>query len=352
MLDPRTLSVLYKWLKNGTLSEIFGSISTGKEANVYYAYRKPPTQEETEKTKAQDEVKFEPHMSKKEKKHIKLLIKQRHDEKVAKAAINFDYEKDFAVKIFKTTVLVFRDRERYIEGEFRFRNARFKGNPMKMVKQWAEKEMRNLKRLKQAGLNVPEPYLLKNNIILMEFIGESGLAAPRLRDAGLNEDQMVKAYFEVLKIMRKLYQDCMMVHGDLSEYNMLYFKDTIYIIDVSQSVELDHPMALDFLRRDCVNINDYFNKQNVEVLSTEAAYKFITTEKVDATDDIDSYLRSILEESVAESNTLTADEKRQKDIDDKVFQNVEIPRSIHQINLDELHRLDEYEQMKILRDQT
>jgi len=97
---------------------------------------------------------------------------------------------------------------------------------------------------------VPEPYLLKNNIILMEFIGDRGLAAPRLKDADLDEEGMIRAYFEVLKLMRRMYQECKLVHGDLSEYNMLYYKETIYIIDVSQSVELDHPMALDFLRRD------------------------------------------------------------------------------------------------------
>ena len=128
---------------------------------------------------------------------------------------------------------------------------------MKMVKQWAEKEMRNLKRLKSIGLNVPEAYLLKNNIIIMEFIGNKGLAAPRLKDADLSEPQMIKAYFDVLKIMRKMYQEWKMVHGDLSEYNLLYFNDLVYVIDVSQSVEQDHPMSLDFLRRDWVNVNDY-----------------------------------------------------------------------------------------------
>lgn len=116
--------------------------------------------------------------------------------------------------------------------------------------QWAEKEMRNLKRLKAVGLNVPEAYLLKSNIIIMEFIGDKGLAAPRLKDADLSEAQMNVAYFDVLKIMRKMYQDCKMVHGDLSEYNLLYYKNLVYVIDVSQSVEHDHPMSLDFLRRD------------------------------------------------------------------------------------------------------
>ena len=58
------------------------------------------------------------------------------------------------------------------------------------------------------------------------------------------------------------------MHGDLSEYNLLYFKKTVYVIDVSQSVEYDHPMALDFLRRDCAIMNDFFKKKRVMILTT------------------------------------------------------------------------------------
>jgi len=63
--------------------------------------------------------------------------------------------------------------------------------------------------------------------------------------------------------MRQLFTECKLVHADLSEYNMLYNKGELWIIDVSQSVENDHPLSLEFLRRDVVNINDYFSKHNV-----------------------------------------------------------------------------------------
>ena len=212
-----------------------------------------------------------------------------------------------------------------------------------MVKQWAEKEVRNLKRLRAAGLNVPEAYLLKNNVILMEFIGDQGLAAPRLKDAGLTEEQHIKAYFDVLKLMRKMLQDCKMVHGDLSEYNMLYFKDEIYIIDVSQSVELDHPMALDFLRRDWVNVNDYFDRQNIQVLSTEKTFDFITDIKVQES-QVDDVLRSLLEQNLAELSSLTLEEKRKLEVNDKVFQNVHIPRSLQEMSLEDLDRLGQNKQ--------
>jgi len=97
--------------------------------------------------------------------------------------------KEYAVKVFKTSILVFKDRERYVSGEFRFRNGHCKGNPRKMVGLWAEKEVRNLKRIALIDglIKVPMPHILKNNIIVMDFVGENGIAAPRLRDAGIDD---------------------------------------------------------------------------------------------------------------------------------------------------------------------
>lgn len=58
--------------------------------------------------------------------------------------------------------------------------------------------------------------------------------------------------------MRTLYRVCKLVHADLSEYNTLVLDGRLYIIDVSQSVEHDHPHALEFLRSDCNNITKFF----------------------------------------------------------------------------------------------
>lgn len=77
--------------------------------------------------------------------------------------------------------------------------------------------------------------------------------------------------------MRILFQDCKLVHADLSEYNMLYFDGKVYIIDVSQAVENDHPHSMDFLRRDIVNINDFFRKKNVHVFPHKKLFDFIVS---------------------------------------------------------------------------
>lgn len=64
---------------------------------------------------------------------------------------------------------------------FRFRHGYCKHNPRKMVRTWAEKELRNLSRLDAAGLPCPKPILLRSHVLLMTFIGNAGWPAPRLK---------------------------------------------------------------------------------------------------------------------------------------------------------------------------
>jgi RIO kinase 1 len=96
VLDPRTLIVLHKMIKNEKLDIVYGCLSTGKEANVYLAEG------------SMDLTTMEKIAPNAEKKH-------------------------FAIKIFKTSILIFKDRERYVSGEFRFRKGHCKSNPRKMV---------------------------------------------------------------------------------------------------------------------------------------------------------------------------------------------------------------------------
>ncbi|KAJ8494791.1 hypothetical protein ONZ45_g13116 [Pleurotus djamor] len=200
VLDPRTRIILFKMIGRGLIQEINGCISTGKEANVYHALTPDST-------------------------HL-------------------------AVKIFKTSILVFKDRDRYVSGEFRFRRGYNRHNPRKMVRLWAEKEMRNLKRLVTAGIRCPEPAEVRENVLVMTFLGDSeGWPSPRLKDASLPEGSHQYLYEELVLVMRILYHQCKLVHADLSEYNILYHESHLYIIDVSQSVEHDHPSAFDFLRK-------------------------------------------------------------------------------------------------------
>ena len=77
-----------------------------------------------------------------------------------------------ALKIYKTSILIFKDRDRYVNGEYRFRRGYSKRNPRKMVRLWAEKEMRNLKRLRAAGIPCPDPFEVRENVLVMSFLGD------------------------------------------------------------------------------------------------------------------------------------------------------------------------------------
>src|SRR6202000_753657 len=113
------------------------------------------------------------------------------------------------VKIYKTSILVFKDRDRYVSGEYRFRHGYNKSNPRKMVKIWAEKEMRNLKRIHQAGIPSPEPLVLRMHVFVMGFLGDkNGWAYPRLKDAQIDADRYPSLYFQLVKYMRIMYQTC------------------------------------------------------------------------------------------------------------------------------------------------
>ena len=210
-----------------------------------------------------------------------------------------------------------------------------------MVKVWAEKEMRNYRRIHTAGIPCPEPIFLKSHILLMEFLGEDGWPSPRLKDAGLSHKHMREAYVQTILIMRHLYQRCKLVHGDLSEYNLLWHKNQVYVIDVSQSVENSHPSTLDFLRKDVSNVNDFFSKiGKLDVMSTRQLFEFVTVPlKEDGGDDEEmKYLEKLMDEVEqyhAKLSRSTDQERREfaqrEASDEAVFMSSFLPRSLNQV---------------------
>ncbi|XP_061776566.1 serine/threonine-protein kinase RIO1 isoform X2 [Nerophis ophidion] len=278
VLDPRTRMILFKMLSRGIISEINGCISTGKEANVYHA------------TTAGGD--------------------------------------DRAIKIYKTSILHFKDRDKYVSGEFRFRHGYCKGNPRKMVRTWAEKEMRNLIRLQTAGILSPEPLLLRSHVLLMSFIGKDNMPAPLLKNAVLSESKARQLYLQVVHHMRKMFHDARLVHADLSEFNMLYHHGDAYIIDVSQSVEHDHPHALDFLRKDCSNVNDFFVKHGVAVMTVRELFDFITDPSITA-QNMDQYLEKMMAIASDRTSVQRSDQDR---VDEEVFMKAYIPRTLTEVS--------------------
>jgi RIO kinase 1 len=150
--------------------------------------------------------------------------------------------------------------------------------------------------------------------------------------------------------MRRLYHVCKLVHADLSEYNILYHNSHLYIIDVSQSVEHDHPSAFDFLRNDIRNVEAFFGG-GARTLGSRRVFEFVTREDItQGQGDEVSALRPVLERWLSEepepegekggdegpafSQPETQKERapaRSEDQDDAVFLKSYIPRTLNDV---------------------
>ena len=329
-LDPRTRLILFRMLSSGFLELIDGCLSTGKEANVYYA----KAGRIVEKQQAAAASRADPSDA------ASASSASAAASTATFAPLLLPDITEYAIKIYKTSILVFKDRDKYVSGEHRWRKGYCRSNPRKMVKVWAEKEMRNYRRLHAAGIKCPAPVLLKSHVLIMEFLGTNGWPSPRIRDAGLSERRLREAYVQTVLIMRHMYRRCRLVHGDLSEYNLLWHCNEVYVIDVSQSVETDHPSALDFLRKDASNVNDFFRKAgNLDVMTTRQLFEFVTSTVIaDTAEDESKAMDSIMEkvtENVTELETATEDERRamsqQESVDEAVFMSQFLPRSLNQL---------------------
>jgi RIO kinase 3 len=135
---------------------------------------------------------------------------------------------------------------------------------VKIIRLWAEKEMHNLMKMRRYEIPCPEVVILKKHVLVMSFIGKDSQPAPKLSEAKLNQSQLKSAYEQCIQIIKDLYTKCNLVHADFNQFNLLWFQDRVWVIDVAQSVEPIHPMGLEFLLRDCTNIHKFFTNRKLE----------------------------------------------------------------------------------------
>jgi len=199
---------------------------------------------------------------------IKNLITMAKEGKEARVIVAEGKEGNVAMKVYAVDAANFKKMMPYLIGDPRF--LKIKNDKMSIILAWAKKEYKNLERAKEAGVHCPRPLALEKNVLVMEFIGEGIDPAPRLTNCDLDDPEGV--FKALLEDVEKLWTKAKIVHGDLSEFNILMFQETPWMIDFSQSVVQDHPESKVFLKRDLKNICSYFKKLGV-VCDEEEIYE-------------------------------------------------------------------------------
>jgi len=204
VFEPITIKALQKLNLNGYFDYIEKEISVGKEANVFLAKK----------------------------------------------------DNDFVVlKIYRIAVMDFKKLKDYFLMDPRFpkvRNSRYD-----LIFNWTKKEYRNLVKAYSNLVRTPTPITCYKNVLIESFIGENN-PAPKLKD---KTPENPEDFFEdLVKNVEKLVFKAKVIHGDLSEYNILNYKEKPYIIDFSQSVPFYSPQAYELLKRDIEKIKRFFKK--------------------------------------------------------------------------------------------
>jgi len=222
VFDRSTLMTIYDLMNAGVIDIIFGVVKAGKESRIYWG--------------------------------------------------RDSSGQDIAIKIYLTVSSEFRKGMLpYIDGDPRF--TRIRRGTRSLVYAWAQKEFKNLKRASEAGVRVPKPIAVSKNVLVMEFIGDEGVPAPLLKHVQLeNPEETLET---LLGYVRRLYRDAELVHGDLSEYNVMVRDGELVLIDLSQAVLLEHPMADELLRRDIKNVLRYFKRLGVDVPTLKEVYEWV-----------------------------------------------------------------------------
>jgi RIO kinase 1 len=168
-------------------------------------------------------------------------------------------QKDIALKVYLVSTSNFKKRKPYIIGDPRF--SKIKKGTKNLVYLWAQKEFSNLKRCHELGLPVVRPIHVSRNVLALDFIGKKGIPAKTLVETQVD----LNDYQHTISILRRFYQEAKLVHSDFSEFNIFKTENGLVVFDLGSAVDLQHPNAMDFLKRDINNITKFFVKRGLTV---------------------------------------------------------------------------------------
>ena len=210
VFDQFTQRTVYKLMTQGHFEGLESPISIGKESNVFSALRKDGT---------------------------KVMV-----------------------KIYRLETCDFNRMYDYIKDDPRFID--IKKGKRNIIFSWVQREYRNLLKARQASVSVPTPLAFSKNVLVLEFIGDDGAFAPKLKD---EIPKSPKEFFNrIVDNIRKLYK-AGLVHADLSAFNILNHNEKPVFIDFSQCITLDASRANEYLERDIRNICNFFKKIGLKI---------------------------------------------------------------------------------------
>ena len=207
VFDQFTIRLLFKLSSQGYFEELQSPVSMGKEANIFTARTKEGV----------------------------VIVKIYRLE-----ACNFNKMYDY-IKVDPRYILLKKQRR-------------------KVIFSWVQREYRNVLIARAANVRVPTPFTCLHHIIVMEYIGDE-YVAPQLKDQWPEDKQ---GFFEQTMIFMKRLYAAGLIHGDLSEYNILNYHDKPVFIDFSQATTTRNPNAQELLTRDIKNVCNFFRKLEVK----------------------------------------------------------------------------------------
>ncbi len=205
VFDQFTQRTVYKLITRGIIEGLESPISIGKESNVFSALKKDGSR--------------------------------------------------VIVKIYRLETCDFNRMHDYLKDDPRFFN--FKRGKRNIVFAWVQREYRNLLKAREANVSVPTPLALINHVLVLEFIGDNEIIAPKLKDA---VPANPKDFFERIVLNMKKLHKAGLVHSDLSAFNILNCKESPVFIDFSQCTTLDSSRANEYFERDVRNVCSFFRK--------------------------------------------------------------------------------------------
>lgn len=207
VFDRSTLLSVEELIARKDLGELFGVVSAGKEARVYYG--------------------------------------------IDSGGV------PVAVKIYLTSASDFRKRLGYIAGDRRF--GKLPSGSRETIYLWTRKEFKNLQMAESAGIRVPKPRAFLKNILVMEYIGNPPAPAPNFAETEVDESD----YDWTFDVISKLWKDAKLVHADFSEFNVFKTEREQVLFDMGSAVLSSHPQADEYLKRDISNMVRFFRKRGI-----------------------------------------------------------------------------------------